>query len=108
MSTPAWQPVLDFWFGELNGEGLADESHARRWFVKDEAFDEELRTRFQTLHQAILDGRCQDWLDEPRGRLAYVLVLDQFSRNLFRGSERMFAYDELALTIARQALAEGD
>jgi uncharacterized protein (DUF924 family) len=100
--------VLQFWFGSLDADGCADQAHAQRWWQKDQAFDDELRRRFATLHEAIADGDHDDWLKQPRGRLAYVVVLDQFSRNLFRDSPRMYAYDGLALSASREGIARQD
>lgn len=102
------EEVLRFWFGELDEMGRADEAHATRWWKKDEAFDREIEERFGALHGAILRGEHEDWLATPRGRLAYVIVLDQFSRNMFRGSPRMFAADERALAVAEEGIARGD
>lgn len=96
--------VLQFWFGELDADGCADAAHAERWWKKDQAFDEELRARFGALHAAVAAGRHDDWLDAPRSRLAYVIVLDQFSRNMFRETPRMYAYDSRALSAARRGV----
>jgi uncharacterized protein (DUF924 family) len=102
-----FEEVLTFWFGDLDARGMADEAHAKRWWVKDEAFDQEIRDRFAALHEAIVEGGHQAWLESPRGRLAHVIVLDQFSRNMFRGSPKMFAQDELALRVAREGIEAG-
>lgn len=101
------EDVLSFWFGELDAEGLADEAHAKRWFTKSAAFDRELEQRFGALHGAIAGKQREHWLDSPRPCLAYVIVLDQFSRNMFRDTSRMFAYDSQALAAAGHALARG-
>jgi uncharacterized protein (DUF924 family) len=97
-----FQDVLAFWFGDLDEQGRADEAHVKRWWTKDTAFDQEIRDRFGALHEAIVSGAHEAWLESPRGRLAYVIVLDQFSRNMFRGTSKMFAWDEVAL---REAIA---
>ena len=89
--------VLDFWF-----------SHSDRWWDKDPAFDAEIRDRFGALHAEIEAGEHEAWRATPRGALAYVIVLDQFSRNMFRDTPRMFASDRQALGAAREALARGD
>jgi uncharacterized protein (DUF924 family) len=100
--------VLQFWFGTLDAHGFADAEHAERWWKKDSAFDDELRRRFGLLHEAVANGEHDDWLRSPRGRLAYVIALDQLSRNLFRDSPRMYAYDALALAATRGGIANGD
>lgn len=102
-----FESVLTFWFGDLDGQGRADEAHAGRWWKKDAAFDRKVRERFGDLHEAILHGEHDAWLDSPRGRLAYIIVLDQFSRNMFRDTGEMFAYDDLALRVAVEGIERG-
>jgi uncharacterized protein (DUF924 family) len=93
--------VLRFWFGEDAEYGKAH----KRWFEKNPAFDAEVRTRFSNLHEELSTSR--DWLDGPRDCLARIVVLDQFPRNMFRGTPRAFATDDLALRAARHAIASG-
>jgi uncharacterized protein (DUF924 family) len=100
--------ILDFWFGQLDEHGCADPEHAARWWKKDAAFDEEIRRRFGELHRAIAARELDDWLTTPRGRLAQIVALDQFSRNMFRDSPAMFAGDARALELAREGLERGD
>jgi uncharacterized protein (DUF924 family) len=108
MSTlPAPQDVLAFWIGPLDAEGLAEPARARRWFEKNEAFDQECRARFETCWQAVMAGDLESWLDTPRGRLAYVLVLDQLARNMFRGTARQFQGDARALAAAERGIELG-
>ena len=102
------QDVIDFWFGELDEHGLADEAHAARWWQKDDAFDELIRARFGAVHADLTAGVENAWLDTPTGRLATVLVLDQFSRNLFRGTAAMFEHDERARAIALAMIEAGE
>src|SRR3954465_14299189 len=101
------QAVLDFWFGPLDGGGGPDAAHVRRWVEKNEAFDREIAERFGQLHEEIVGRKHEDWLDDPRGRLAYVIVLDQFSRNMFRDEPRAFAADAQALAAAADGVARG-
>jgi uncharacterized protein (DUF924 family) len=100
--------VLDFWFGELDALGCADAAHVQRWFANDEAFDAACRARFSAEHQAIASGAREAWLETPRGRLAYVIVLDQLSRNMFRGTKAMFAADAQALRAADAGVTRGE
>jgi uncharacterized protein (DUF924 family) len=96
--------VLDFWFG-------AGDMRARarpEWFRKDDAFDAEIRRRFGELHAAAARRELEAWRASPEALLALVVVLDQFSRNVFRGDARAFAQDAYARECARQALARGD
>lgn len=104
MSDLDYATVLSCWFGSLDALGRADEIHAARWFASDPEFDAWLRERFAPVHTAAVSGALAHWLEHPRGLLAYVIVLDQFSRNLFRGTARMFAYDGLALAAAERGL----
>ena len=94
------QAVLTFWFG---GMGSAEDGQMRKqWFIKDEAFDAEIRERFGVDIDAGLAGGLQSWLHDAFGRLAYVVLLDQFTRNVHRGTPTSFAGDSLA---RREALA---
>lgn len=102
------EDVLAFWFGELDQQGLASKETTARWFRKSDAFDEEIRSRFGALHAEIARGEREDWLAAPRSRLAYVIVLDQFSRNMFRGTSEMFASDAKALAAAKLSIDAGD
>jgi uncharacterized protein (DUF924 family) len=91
------EDVLEFWFAD-----------PARWWRKDPAFDAEIRTRFLELHRAVVRGAHEDWRATPRGALAYVVVLDQFSRNMFRDTAGMFASDAQAAAAARAAVDRGD
>jgi uncharacterized protein (DUF924 family) len=101
------EDILAFWFGTVDERGRADAAHAERWWRKDSTFDDEIRHRFLADHEAVLRGLRDAWLASPRGRLAYVLVLDQFSRNLFRDTAAMFASDDRALDAALGGIARG-
>jgi uncharacterized protein (DUF924 family) len=79
----------------------------QRWFVKNTAIDAEIRDKFQNLHAAAIEGLLGNWEDEVSGALAHVIVLDQFSRNMFRGSAAAFAADPLARATAGRAINRG-
>ena len=98
------EEVLSFWFGELDQNGMADKGHKAQWWKKDEAFDQQLRERFGALHLQVLAGQRDHWLRSARGRIAQVVVLDQMSRNMFRGTPEMYVADERALAIASGAI----
>lgn len=105
MSTAPWQQILDFWFLPAEDGGFDVE----RWFRRDDAFDAAVRTRFMDVHQAAVRGDCSAWITHPQGTLALLIVLDQFSRNLFRDSPRAFAQDAEACAIAHDMVRrEGD
>lgn len=78
-----------------------------KWFAKDEAFDAEIRARFLSAHEAAAAAQLHDWEATPDGAYALLLLLDQFPRNMFRGSPRAFATDPLALAVAERAIARG-
>ncbi len=78
-----------------------------RWFKKDTAFDDDFRARFAAEHDAAASGAVDDWANSAEGALALMILLDQYPRNSFRGTARMFASDPKALTIAKQAIAQG-
>src|SRR6185312_2138878 len=92
------QDVLHFWF---------DETTPEQHFKNDAAFDAEIRARFGETHQAAAQGELAAWRDTPEGRLAEIIVLDQFSRNLFRDDARAFATDGMALVMAQEAIRAG-
>ncbi len=94
--------VLEFWFGAPPG------ARRRQWFEKDPAFDAEIRSRFLPLYEALARGDRAQWLDDAERCLARIVVLDQFPRNMFRGTPRAFAADPLALQAARHAVDQGD
>jgi len=101
---PGWVgEVLRFWFEEL-GE--------RDWFAKDHHLDERIRSRFLTLYEELAARDAREMRDTqeaatPRALLAAVIVLDQFSRNMFRDSARAFAADPIARRLARTAVEQG-
>jgi uncharacterized protein (DUF924 family) len=101
-------PVLQFWFGDVDELGRSDVQHSRRWFMKDEAFDRQIADRFGETYADVRGGLREAWLDDPRGRVAYVIVLDQFPRNMFRGTARMFEADRQALAAAVEGVARHD
>jgi len=94
-----WQPVIEFWFEELT---------PKQWWVKDEALDKTIKERFEsTLIEAKL-RRLAEWRYQPRGRLAEIIVLDQFSRNIYRDTPDAFAADQLAQQLTLVAIEAGD
>lgn len=90
--------VLEFWFREID---------RRQWWVKDAAFDAQIAARFGAVLQQAAAGELWAWRAAAQGRLAEILVLDQFSRNVFRDTPRAFAQDAMALVLAQEAVAAG-
>lgn len=102
------EEVLRFWFLEaVDPTGSIDDWN-QVWFGGGEGFDEVIRSRFAHLPDSARRGELDAWRAEARSALALVLVLDQFPRNIFRGSGRCFAYDGLALDVARASVERGD
>lgn len=90
--------VLSFWFQEIE---------ARLWFASDKRFDDLIRDRFlSTLEQAAA-GELYSWRDTAEGRLAEIIVLDQFSRNVYRDTAKSFAHDPVALVLSQEAVVSG-
>jgi uncharacterized protein (DUF924 family) len=83
------------------------EAGPEKWFDKDAAFDSTIRAKFLAMHEAAARGDCAALEDTAEGALALVLLFDQFSRNMFRGSARAFATDALARAVAERALQRG-
>src|SRR5688572_4063406 len=88
--------VLEFWFGR----------DRKDWFAKSDAFDAEIRDRFLATYEAAAAGKLASWNSDARSCLALVIVLDQFPRNMFRGSARALAADALAREAARRILEQ--
>ena len=96
----AAREILQFWFA-------GDLATARpAWFQKDEAFDAEIRARFGTMVGPARDGQLDGWAADAEGSLALLVLLDQFPRNLFRGSPEAFASDPHARKVARVAVLQ--
>jgi uncharacterized protein (DUF924 family) len=90
--------ILDFWFKETPPE---------RWFMADPAFDAMVRSRFEEIWRAASTGAFASWADTLEGALALIVMLDQFPRNMFRGSSEAFSTDGMARIAARNAIARG-
>lgn len=101
------QAILDFWFGELDADGFCVEQRNKFWFRADAATDAVIRERFGLLVEQALAGQLDDWASSPRGRLALIVLLDQFSRNLYRGRPGAFAGDARARQLLNEGLALG-
>lgn len=95
-----YQEIIKFWFEETSEE---------QRFTKDAAFDEIIRSRFGEVYEKAVsrDEMFLEWRESSEGALAEVILLDQFSRNLFRGDARAFAQDEYALELARGMMKRG-
>ncbi len=95
--------ILAFWYGDSKHYGKS----RTEWFKKDADFDQEIHRRFLATYEAAASGVLSDWKNEAKSCLALIVVLDQFPRNMFRGSARAFAADAMALEATRHALQQG-
>ena len=98
MIADAPRQVLDFWFGRLKRED---------WFKRSDPLDEEISYQFRDLHLALARGGVEAWRETPENRLAAIIVLDQFPRNIYRGTPLAFATDWMALREAKLAVSAG-
>lgn len=103
------EEILSYWFGPGGGDGWTfSEERLQLWFGKSAEVDEEIRARFGGDLDAAIRGELDDWTATPRGRLALLILLDQFSRHVFRGSPKAFAQDPKAQGIVLEGLERGD
>jgi uncharacterized protein (DUF924 family) len=92
-----YQEVISFWFEEIS---------PKQWWVKDQEFDNLIRQRFEKLHSAALKGELWAWRNTALGALAEIIVIDQFSRNIYRNTPQSFASDPIALVLAQNAILQ--
>lgn len=95
------QAVLNFWFGSPAG------AYRKQWFQKNPAFDAQIKAQFLDLYGAMVASPPEPWLITAKAGLARIIVLDQFARNMFRGTPQSFAADAQALTTAESAIEQG-
>jgi uncharacterized protein (DUF924 family) len=93
-----YEDVINFWFEEIEPKQI---------WIKDPKFDQLIIDRFSETYEKATQCELFDWRQNPEGRLAEIIVLDQFSRNMFRGSAKSFAFDSLSLCLSQQAVALG-
>lgn len=105
MTPPVAQSVLDFWFGPRESEAYGQ--FRQQWFTVDPAFDAEVRRRFLDTWREAAAGRLDHLAESPEGALALVIILDQFPRNMFRGTPQAFATDVQALRLADGTVGRG-
>ena len=98
MVSNMYKDILQFWFDELE---------PKQWWIKDDILDKQIRERFSEVHAQTCRCEFFSWRVEPKGRLAEIIVLDQFSRNMFRGQAQAFMQDPLALALAQEAVSSG-
>ncbi len=99
------ETVLDFWFDYVHHPAPLFER--KLWWEKNPKFDDAIRQQFSTLRDDAIVGKLNSWLQTPKGTLAYIILIDQFSRNLFRNTPQMYEHDALALQAASHAIKQG-
>lgn len=103
----SWRQVLRFWFEDATKDIDGLEARKGVWFSSDPAFDQEIRARFESMVLAAERGALDAWLEAPRSALALVILLDQFPRNLYRGTADAFRFDSLAQSACLGSLERG-
>ena len=101
------EDILEFWFEGVAGDPQAIAARSSVWFQSDPVFDRLCRERFGALHERAARGELDEWQETPRGTLALVVVFDQFSRNIHRGTSAAFACDAKALGCCLRARERG-
>ena len=99
--------VIEFWFGDDPDDAQVITTHSHLWWKKDQSTDEECRRRFAESIQRAMSGELDAWTRQPSGRLALIILLDQFSRNVYRDQPQAFSQDSRALALALEGLEQG-
>ena len=100
--------VLRFWFGSPKLDAPVDDRHRQLWFTQSEALDDQIEREFSHLVEAALEGKLEAWRESVTGELAMVLLTDQFTRNIYRGTNKAFAGDHIAQELALAVIERGD
>ena len=98
MQIASSKDVLELWFSS---------AQQSRWYAKDDEFDAEIRRRFLATYEAACSGNLDEWRQTPQSLLALIILLDQFPRNMFRGSPRAFALDAQAVSLTKEGIEKG-
>lgn len=101
-----WGEILDFWFGDFSVPDYPTQDRYQLWFGKSEHTDKIVRDGFFSDLERAAHGEHGDWESDPRGRLALILLLDQFPRMIYRETPQAFAYDEAAQTLSLEGMSE--
>lgn len=107
-SDPRIDEVLTYWFGELSHENDYPQEKSKIWFQGGPEIDCEIRNRFESLVIAATSQELDHWKQTPRGRLALIVLVDQFPRNIYRGTPEAFAYDYMAQELTLEGIASKD
>jgi uncharacterized protein (DUF924 family) len=102
------EDILDFWFGAFPTPYTAAPEKADMWYKNGAAYDSEIFINFGVDYDKAINGELDHWIDSYRGRLALIILLDQFSRHIHRGSAQAFSQDEKAQVLCIDGIAAGD
>lgn len=105
---PQIQEIMEYWFGSLSNPEEYPADKVMLWFSGKEEIDQEIRFRFEELVLAAANHELDYWKETPRGRLALIILLDQFTRNIFRGTSHAFAYDAIVQDLTIEGLIQRD
>ncbi|MBT8129208.1 MAG: DUF924 domain-containing protein [Gammaproteobacteria bacterium] len=102
------EKILEFWFGTFPNAWTADKSKQDMWFGNGAAYDADIFSTFGADYFRAVDGELDSWAESPRGRLALIILLDQFSRHIHRGGAEAFAQDQKAQQLCIEGISAGD
>lgn len=103
---PQVQEILEYWFGSLQSGEVYPNDKAKQWFGGGDDIDKEIRTLFEEQVIAATKNELDAWKETPRGRLALIILVDQFTRNIYRGTPEAFAYDNIAQELTLEGLTQ--
>ena len=101
------EEILNYWFGALSENKTPSSDYYTMWFAKRDDIDRYIKTNFERDLEHAVEGKLKNWEDTPRGTLALIILLDQFSRNMHRGMEKAFSQDSLALEVCLRGINKG-
>lgn len=101
------EEILYYWFGRIEVDTAPSDRHVKMWYSNSKQIDEEVKFRFELDLKRALEGKLDSWLDVPRGSLAFIILIDQFSRNVYRGTPKAFEGDSVALKASLNGIEKG-
>lgn len=107
IETVSPQSIREFWFGNSEDDAQVVAAQSKLWWSKNAVVDAAMRQRFEPSVKQAARGHLDDWLSEPQSRLALILLADQFTRNIYRNTARMYALDSLALAWCKYGIDNG-
>jgi uncharacterized protein (DUF924 family) len=105
--TERQEEILYYWFGRLESDGAPPDRHVKMWFSSSKEIDADIKFRFELDLKRAVEGKLDSWLDVPRGSLALIILIDQFSRNVYRGTPKAFEGDSVAVKACLNGIEKG-